>query len=154
MEGVRPARDEDVAQLARLVTAARSSAAERRGGAELAASFTPGEPEDVVRAWRADPDRLVLAGTLDGAVVGVGVGRVEDRGVTGSVGVISCCYVEPAARGVGVGEALASGLVAWFAERGCTATDAAALPGDRATKQLFERLGFSARLLVLHRRLT
>jgi GNAT superfamily N-acetyltransferase len=99
-----------------------------------------------------DGSRLVLVGTYVDATVGVASGHVAGGGA-GAVGVVDCCYVEPAARGVGVGGALVAALLGWFAERGCEAADVAALPGDRETKQLFERFGFSARLLVLHRRL-
>lgn len=155
MEGVRPARPDDLAHLARLVDAAQAAVAGWRGGAALiAGSPASVDPAAAILAEHADPDHLVLAGTLDDAIVGVGIGRIDGRGLGGPTGIVSCCYVEPPARGVGVGEALALGLLAWFSERGCTAVDAPALPGDRSTKQLFERLGFSARLLVLHRRLT
>jgi len=41
----------------------------------------------------------------------------------------------------------------WFAGSGCTGVDALALPGARATKNFFEENGFTARLLVVHRRL-
>lgn len=154
MEDVRPAVAEDVAPLALLVAAARAAAGGRRGGPELIARWDPAAGvETALRAWRTDPDRLVLAGTFEGAVVGVAVGRIGAAGPDGTVGVVDCCYVDPPAREVGVGEALARALLEWFAGRGCTAADVAALPGDRATKQLFENLGFSARLLVLHRRL-
>jgi GNAT superfamily N-acetyltransferase len=68
-------------------------------------------------------------------------------------GLIECCYVETAARGVGVGTALMDAAVAWCAEKGCDAVDALALPGDRTTKQRLEGSGFTARLLTLSRRL-
>lgn len=41
----------------------------------------------------------------------------------------------------------------WFVGAGCTGVDALALPGARATKNFFEENGFTARLLVVHRRL-
>ncbi len=57
--------------------------------------------------------------------------------------------MEPDARSVGVGEAMADLVVAWFEEEGC----AGALPWpyrSRATKNFFEESGFTARLLVMH----
>ena len=68
-------------------------------------------------------------------------------------GLIECCYVEPDARGVGVGSSLMEAAVAWGRDQGCTDVDALALPGDRQTKQRLEAAGFTARLLTLSRRL-
>ena len=158
MEGARPAVFEDLASCARLLDAARRAAADLRGGPELVAespSWTASGPiaaDVLATSWARDPRRRLLAGTFDGAVVGVAVGRLAEGG-RGTVGIVDCCYVDPEARGVGVGSAMAGALVTWFAAQGCTAVDAPALPGDRSTKQLFESLGFSARLLLLHRRL-
>ncbi|MGH9181071.1 MAG: hypothetical protein ACRDY5_05080 [Acidimicrobiales bacterium] len=44
-------------------------------------------------------------------------------------------------------------LLAWFGDRRCAGIDAVALPGQRATKNFFEGNGFTARLIVMHRRL-
>jgi hypothetical protein len=44
-------------------------------------------------------------------------------------------------------------LLEWFGARGCSGVDATALPGNRATKNIFEESGFTARLLVMHHRL-
>ena len=92
-------------------------------------------------------------GEYEGAVVGLLAVTTAPgpRGVTN--GLIECCYVETAARGVGVGTALMDAAVAWCAEKGCAAVDALALPGDRTTKQRLEGSGFTARLLTLSRRL-
>ena len=44
-------------------------------------------------------------------------------------------------------------LIAWCEEHRCTGIDAVALPGNRATKNFFERFGLTARALLVHRRL-
>jgi GNAT superfamily N-acetyltransferase len=67
------------------------------------------------------------------------------------LGVIDEIYVETGARGVGVGETLVERLVAFCRHAGCSGIDATALPGHREAKNFFERAGFSARLLVMHR---
>ena len=162
MEGARPALPVDFPVCARLLAEARDQARSLRGGPELLAACplrAPAPGADSARLdehWLAEhwtgADRVLLVGTIDGVVVGVGAGRVTTRG-DGRVGVVDCCYVEAEARGVGVGTALAEYLVRWFTDAGCVALDAPALPGDRATKQLFESQGLSARVLVLHRRL-
>ncbi len=110
-----------------------------RGGALLGAE----------RARRTGPP--VVVGTLDGVVVGYGTARVRPVGPGQVIGVIDEVYVEPDARGVGVGEAILEGVIRWCAAAGCTALDATALPGDRHAKGFFERHGFTARLLIMHR---
>ena len=150
MEGVRPARPDDGPRCAELVGQARAVLEGRRGGPELLAGSR--SPEELVAAWVAGGPAALWVGEFDGAPVGVAAGVVAptaDR-LTGR---LECCYVEPAARGVGVGTALVSAALGWFEAQGCTDVDAVALPGDRAVKQLLEAAGFRARLLVLHRRL-
>ncbi len=157
MEAARPALPGDLAACARLLEEARARALESRGGPELlATSRLPPNSQAVDEAWLAEhwtgAGRVLLAGTIDDVVVGIGAGRLTTRG-NQRIGTVDCCYVEAGARGVGVGSALAESLLRWFAASGCVAVDALALPGDRASKQLFESQGLSARLLVLHRRL-
>ena len=60
-------------------------------------------------------------------------------------------FTEEAARGVGVGEAMMDLLIAWCEEHRCTGIDAVALPGNRATKNFFERYGLTARAILVHR---
>jgi len=104
---------------------------------------------DGLRELSADGRRCVLVGTIDGAVVGLAVGHVDEMGEE-RLGVVDGCYVEPEARGVGVGRALLDAMVAWFTTSSCQGVDASALPGDRSTKNFFEAAGFKARLLTLH----
>ena len=152
MEGVRTAEPGDLERCTELLSAARRAAGGRGAG-------LPGAPlagPDTVADWLVDgPSRLVLVGTFQGAVVGLATGHVASEGpgegAGRRLGTIDCCYVEPAARDVGVGGAMMTELVGWFGRQGCTGIDAPALPGDRETKRLYEAAGFKARLLVLHR---
>ncbi|MGA1506838.1 MAG: GNAT family N-acetyltransferase, partial [Ilumatobacteraceae bacterium] len=57
-------------------------------------------------------------------------------------------YVTPLARRVGVGDALISAAKEHARQRGCGRIDALSLPGDRDTKNLYERNGLTARLIV------
>jgi GNAT superfamily N-acetyltransferase len=100
----------------------------------------------------ADGRRRVLVGTVDHVVVGMALGRIDAVGDTG-LGIIDACYVEPGARGVGVGRALLDDLMAWFRSSGCRGVDVTALPGDRQTKNFLEASGFKARLLTMHQSL-
>jgi GNAT superfamily N-acetyltransferase len=98
----------------------------------------------------ADPSVHVLAGWYEGLLVGIAlVRRAGDP--TASPARVEVLFVEPAMRGVGVGEALLVGAVEWCAAQGCSGVDVTALPGDRATKSLLERCGFRARAVVMHR---
>ena len=95
----------------------------------------------------------MVVGSIDDAVIGFGVGRIERLRDGRDLGIIEELYVEPEARSVGVGEVIAEALLDFFRERGCIGADALALPGNRATKNFFEQNGFVARSIVMHRRL-
>lgn len=155
MEGARPALREDAERVGALCRTALTEVQAARGGALYArrevglvakALLRPGGLDGLLAA----PRRRVLVGTLDDEVVGFAVARVDEVGEAG-LGLVDACYVEPEARGVGVGRALLESLLAWFATQNCRGVDAGALPGDRDTKSFFEAAGFKARLLVLHR---
>lgn len=154
MEGVRPATDADLPRLAELVREAVEEQAEARGGpvwAQREAREVPAD--DSLRAALADPDQLVLAGTIDDAVLGYAVARTERLRDGSLLGIISDVYVEDGAREIGLGEVLVDRIVAWCTDRGCRGIDALALPGNRSTKNFFESFGFTARAIVVHRRL-
>lgn len=147
----------DAARCGELCREALNSLEGARGGALFARRETglvakallgPGGLERLM----AEPGRRVLVGTVDDAVVGLALGRVDAAGEA-ALGIIDACYVEPAARGVGVGRALLDDLVSWFTASGCHGVDMTALPGDRGTKNFLEGSGFKARLLTLHRSL-
>jgi GNAT superfamily N-acetyltransferase len=151
MEAARlPAPDEleRVAELHRLAVA---TARPDRGGEIFATRETAGEP---LVEWLAG--RLggggVWVGTIDDSVVGYAVGAVEELREGARLARLEAIYVEPEARGVGVGAALMAAVLAFADAQNCQGVDAWALPGDRHTKNFFEASGFSARLLVMHHR--
>jgi len=57
-------------------------------------------------------------------------------------------YVTARARRVGVGDALITSAKNTARQQKCSRFDALALPGDRDTKNLYERNGITARLIV------
>ena len=133
-----------------LASQALDAAAAMRGGATLRGTATA---ESLLARWTEEDDAAQLfVGEYEGALVGLAAVSAGAAG-EGGRGLIECCYVEPAARGVGVGTALMEAAVSWCAARGLTEVDALALPGDRPTKQRLEAAGFTARLLTLNRRL-
>ena len=155
MEGARPATTSDVPALAELAGLALAELQPMRGGAVFAAREMRAQPfAETVGADVDDDDVCVLAGTIDATIVGYAVGRTETLRDGSTLGVVSDLYVDEGARSVGVGEAMMGELLAWFRGRGCSGVDATALPGNRATKNFFEESGFTARLLVMHHRLS
>ncbi len=154
MEGSRPASAEDLPRIAELAKLARDELVPMKGGVLWAAREAITEPfEDAYGALIAREDALVVVGTVDETVVGFGVVTLERLRTGETLGIIGDLFVEPGARAVGVGEAMADELVAFCATHGCTGIDALALPGHRATKNFFEESGFTARALVMHRAL-
>jgi GNAT superfamily N-acetyltransferase len=154
-EGCRAATQADVPRLAELARQAVEELRPGRGGAVWAraqARQPPFEPE-LTRQVAAD-DHVLLVGTLDGAVVGYGMARVEVLADGGRLGVVDDLYAEPEAREVGLGELLMNALVDWCREQRCFGVDSLALPGDRHTKNFFESFGLVARAIVVHRSLS
>lgn len=153
-EACRPALAADVPRLAELVAQAIAELQEVRGGvvwARQRARVAPFEPR--LEAEIADPDHLVVVGTLDDVVLAYGVARLEVLADGGVLGVVDDLYTEPGARALGLGEIVMHALVDWCTERGCFGVDSMALPGDRHTKNFFETFGLVARGIIVHRSL-
>ena len=154
MDGCRPATSADLPRLAELARAVIAELAPTRGGAVWKAREARAEPlAENLGSLLGDPDHRVLVGTIDGAVMGYAVGRLERLADGSTMGVIDDIFVEEGARGIGIGEGMINDLIAWCEDAGCIGIDAMALPGHRQTKNFFEDSGFSARQLVMHRRL-
>lgn len=153
-EEARAASVDDLPRLAALAEEAVAEQAEHRGGTVWARRESRPRPSlPSLAVALDDPAQLVTAGTIDGAVVGYSVARIERLRTGEMLGVVSDIYVEPEAREVGVGEALIEHVLAWCEANGCCGVDALALPGNRNTKNFFETFGFTARAIVVHRSL-
>ena len=132
----------------------RAELSAMRGGELWAAREAWPEPlEDAYDVLLTRDEALLVVGTIDDVVVGHGAVVVELLRSGARLGVVTDLYVEPEAREVGVGEAMADAVVAHCDGRRCIGIDAPALPGNRAAKNFFEAHGFTARALVMHRRL-
>jgi GNAT superfamily N-acetyltransferase len=152
MEGARPATEADLEPLVDLARAAIKELAGEKGGSVWQRHAARAEPVDEGLAHDlADPASLVLAGTIDDTVVGYSVTTIEELSDGSRLAVVRDLFVEPGARGVGVGAALMDAVLAWAADQGCDGVDALALPGSRATKNFFEGFGLVARAIIVHR---
>ena len=93
------------------------------------------------------PDSWAVA-QMDGTVVGAA--SFGDRDGVRTVGIV---HVLTDFRGIGTGDALVQWLMDDARGRGLRAVRATALPGDRQTKNLFERFGLVARAIQVERTL-
>ncbi len=153
MEGCRPATEDDLPRLAELARLAIAELTPMKGGDVWADREARWEPLDEnLKMALVDPHTRVLCGTIDEAVIGYAVVRIEALRDGGRLGVLDDVFVEMQAREVGVGEAMVDDVVSWCREAGCIGIDSFALPGNRETKNFFETFGFTARMLVVHKR--
>jgi GNAT superfamily N-acetyltransferase len=154
VESARPATEADLDPVAELAAAAVAELAAEKGGAVWQRREARAEPvRPGLAAQLADDDARLVVGCIDDVVVGYGAVHVEHLRDGGRLGVVTDLYVEPGARGIGVGEAMMDHLLAWCRDRRCDGVDSIALPGTRATKNFFERFGLVARAIVVHRSL-
>jgi ribosomal protein S18 acetylase RimI-like enzyme len=152
VEGVRSAVAADLPRLAELAGQGVAEQSESRGGPVWAAREARTlPPEASLEADMASASTLVLAGTIDEVVMGYLVAHTEELRDGTVLGRIADVFVEPEAREVGIGELLVDAALAWCDERKCRGVDAIVLPGNRATKNFFETMGFTARALIVHR---
>ncbi len=147
-EAARRATSGDLERLAALAKALHDELAAMRGGELWAAREAAPAPYE---ARLARDDACVVVGTVDDYVVGFGVVEFERLRTGATLGRVTELFVEPDARAVGVGESIAVELVAFCDAHDCVGIDALALPGHRAAKNFFERSGFTARAIVMHR---
>ena len=137
MSEIRPSRPADAEALASLRASAEQQLGSERGGPALLEELPQrlAEAAGLARcSWVAE-----AAEGLQGAAVAV------REGARGSFAL----WVDPPARGQGIGRSLATAAISWLRDQGVVDVDSLSLPGDRATKQLLEQLGFKARLLVM-----
>ena len=144
----------DLEALAALAADAVAEQADARGGWIWSRREVRPRPFEMsLEAALSDPDQQVWIGTIDDTAVGYATAVLEVLQTGELLGRVLDLYVIPGAREVAVGEALISEVLGWCGEHRCVGIDALALPGNRATKNFFETFGFTARLLVLHRKL-
>jgi GNAT superfamily N-acetyltransferase len=152
VEASRVATESDVPRLVELAGEVLAELTPTRGGAIYSRREGRQPPfADRFTDEVASPDHLVVVGTIDETVIGYGVVALERLHDDSLLGAVSDLFVDPGARGVGVGEAMMDQIVAWCEKHGCVGVDAIALPGNRHTKNFFETFGLVARAIVVHR---
>jgi GNAT superfamily N-acetyltransferase len=135
----------DAPLLAELEGSAREALLAQRGGpAHLAEQAAVGDWGSLVGA----PGQLVWVATIDGAVVGY-----LQLAVDAATAKVVQVYVHPDAREVGFGDWLLEAALDAARSKGCQVIEGIALPGDRDTKNLYERAGIKARKIIVSSRL-
>ncbi len=143
---VRPADLSVADECGRIDDAARAGLLVKRGG----------------EAWLVEHPRLVdlhqwwsdsFVAFVDDVVVGYLVGRVDVDG-RGRVFVVERVFVLEEARGLGCGDDLLAAAIDHAIAQDCEYVEGTALPGDRETKNLYERAGVTARSITVSRRLS
>jgi GNAT superfamily N-acetyltransferase len=147
---VRRAAVGDAGPLAVLETEARAALVEARGGARWL-----DEHPSVGDDWPA----AIAAGAVFVAVLDVGDGPGLVVGylvlvVELPIARIDQVYVTPDARELGFGDALLEMATEAARAAGASVLEGTALPGDRETKNLYERAGITARSITVSRSLT
>ena len=123
---------------------ARLGLEEQRGGGAWLAEHPPLVAlTDWPRTW---------VGTVDDVVVGFLCGNIDDVAGRGRVFTVERVYVRAQARELGFGDALVAAAMREAEAESCQYFEAVALPGDRETKNLYERAGITARSIVVSRR--
>jgi GNAT superfamily N-acetyltransferase len=152
MEHARAATLDDLPRVVELARELRAELRAMRGGALWETREARIAPSlDALTDFVSRDDATVVIGSIDDVVVGYGTAEVEELADGTRLGIIGDLFVELDARGVGVGEAIAEALVAFCVDAHCIGIDAFALPGHREAKNFFERAGFTARALIMHK---
>ncbi|MFM8452571.1 MAG: N-acetyltransferase family protein [Acidimicrobiaceae bacterium] len=142
----RRASESDCEVLESLESEARANLDHFRGGVRLGDEF-----ELVCKRWAsviADKSINTFVAGVDETVMGYLVAKLGQT-KSGMIATIEQVFVTNDARNIGIGDALVSATIAWAKSESLVALDGFALPGDRETKNLFERSGLVARLITV-----
>jgi len=141
---VRKAVEADALALQLLELEARDEVQHFRGHLALL-----GESIQVADRWSeivASIQHSVLVAEVAQQVVAYICAEID---LTRAVCSVTQIFVDPQARQLGIGAHLVGKTANIARDCGCTRLDACALPGDRKMKNLFERVGMPARLIVV-----
>jgi GNAT superfamily N-acetyltransferase len=140
IEAVRRATPADLDALTALQREARDGLVGARGGAALLAE----QPPTDFRSAVSDGSTVVFVAAIDEVIVGY----MELR-IAAAVAQVHQVFVLPEARELGFGDWMMEAAMQVAREESCVTIEGVALPGDRDTKNLYERAGITARKIVL-----
>lgn len=141
----RAATETDLAVTAALSTLAQDELRDERGGHWLLNHDLPRlDPLHKHREMLFGEASMLAVGEIDGVVVGYGLAYTS-RAHDALLCMIEELAVHPDARAVGAGSAILAELETWARAAGCAAIESQVLPGNRAAKNFFERVGMKTR---------
>ncbi len=136
---------DDIAQLELLEIEARAALVDQRGGQRWLI-----EHPEIADEWaqRCSDDDVWVA-HIGPVVVGYLIALLGNDAIVR----VDQVWVTPEARELGFGDEMLATAIASARERGAAAVEGQALPGDRHTKNLYERAGIVARLITTYKTL-
>ena len=140
---VRGASEADVTAIMELAAEARIEIAQFRGHEHLVDASAVTEQQWAITITSSKSIVLVALSSM--SIVGYAKGDIDDKG---TICTVSHVFVDPQARQLGIGAGLVGEIARVAKDKGCKTLDAVALPGDRKMKNLYERIGMPARLLI------
>ena len=141
----RPAADSDLSCVLELARLAMDELGDQRGGELLLFRDLANIAEAGRYLTGLEEDRyLLVVGLLDGAVVGYALAAVSAT-AGHQLCMIEELFVHVEARGIGVGARLLTLIREWAERAGCRTIESHVLPGNRAAKNFFERVGMVTR---------
>lgn len=138
---IRGASPSDGGQLRLVEDEARRGLDQVRGGVRWLEEHPPID-------WDGTDPRQIIVAAIDGVIVGY-----LALDLRAPVAVIDQVFVAAEARGIGIGDSLLAEALQWATAAGAEYLEAVALPGDRDTKNLYERAGIVARSITVSTRL-
>jgi GNAT superfamily N-acetyltransferase len=147
---VRRADPGDAAQLRELEIEARAALVDQRGGARWLL-----EHPLIGDRWEDRVDEVdVVVAHIGDVLVGYLVSELVDDLAGAQLVRIDQVWVTPDARELGFGDEMLAATIARARRAGAVAVEGQSLPGDRHTKNLYERAGIVARLITTYRALS
>lgn len=112
---------------------------------------------EMYREWLSGPDSFAFFAEEDGRAVGYVIGFYDQPHFmwdTGRVGHVDSFYVLPELRGRGVGRLLMEAAYAAMREAGAETVALEVVAENEVARRFYEREGFTATFVQMHRRLT
>jgi ribosomal protein S18 acetylase RimI-like enzyme len=95
-------------------------------------------PESAWRSRLTRPDGVTVVAETDGGACGLAGGFGDGPAIVHVVSV----WVDPAARGRGIGRAVTAAVLAWARETGAATASLWVADGNSAARRLYEQMGF------------
>lgn len=141
----RTATADDIATTAQLAEQAMATVRSERGGRWHLDHDSDRTSPDLRHAAAVDrDDETLVVGCIDDTVVGYAAAALSDTR-EGRLCMIEELVVHPDAQAIGVGSAILETVRTWAIDNDCLAIESQVLPGNRAAKNFFERVGMKTR---------